>query len=213
MKKILIFTALFSLLWPSAWSVETSGPPQPYYSHVLPGGWTVSFFGSQLVDSTDEVVFCRKDREVARFKVPSGNSRGAIVVDEISGRVVMGIQMDGATFALKMCDLETNCTVDIDMSVLLGTIDAEFPEPGPDDYIGHCVVQRSALKLEDGKVLGTARESGTLGDMHYDLYVPFSINIRQPWPEAGRKAVMTVGKASLEGTPDPDPAGKAPRMK
>lgn len=98
------------------------------------------------------------------------------------------------------------------MSVLLCRLAEDFPEAAPDDYVGHSVVQCGALKLEDGKVIGTAVKSGTVGDLRYDLTVPFSINIAQPWPEAGRKAVMTLEESSMERTPDPDPVGKTPRM-
>lgn len=209
MKKSLILAALFPLLGPSGWSAD---PAVPYYSGVLPGGWSVSFFGPQLVDSTDRVVFLREGREAASFKLPAGNSLNKIIMDEPSGRVVIGIQTDNATFVLKMCDLKTDKAVDIDMSTLLRRLDEDFPESFPDEYVGHSVVQCSALKPEHGKVTGAAVKSGTVGDLRYDLTVPFSIDIAQPWPEAGSKAVMTLEKSSMERTPDPDPAGKTPRM-
>lgn len=212
MKKSLILAALFLPLFPLGPSADAAVPASPYYSGVLPGGWSISFFGPQLGDSMDKVVFLREGREAASFKLPSGNSLNKIIVDEPSGRVVIGIQTDNATFVLKMCDLKTGKAADIDMSVLLGRLAEDFPEAAPDDYVGHSVVQCGALKLEDGKVMGTAVKSGTVGDLRYDLTVPFSINIAQPWPEAGRKAVMTLEESSMERTPDPDPVGKTPRM-
>lgn len=212
MKKILILAAFVTLLFPSGWSADAAGAARPYYSGVLPGGWSVSFFGPQGVGSTDRAVFLREGREVASFKLPSGNSLNKIVVDEPSGRVVIGIQTDNATFVLKMCDLKTGTAVDIDLSTLLHRLDEGFPASSPDEYVGHSVVQCGALKLEHGKIAGAAVKSGTVGDFRYEVTVPFSIDVAQPWPEAGKKAVLTLEKAFTERTPDPDPAGKTPRM-
>lgn len=111
-----------------------------------------------------------------------------------------------------MCDLKTDKAVDIDMSSLLRRLAEDFPESSPDKYVGHSVVQGSALKLEHGKITGAVVKSGTVGDLRYDLAVPFSIDIAQPWTEAGSKAVMTLEESSMERTPDPNPAGKTPRM-
>lgn len=209
MKNFLILVALVTLSCSSGWA---AAPAVPYYSGVLPGGWSVSFFGLHLVGSMDRVVFLREGREVASFRLPSGNSLNKIVVDEPSGRVFIGIQTDNATFVLKMCDLKTDRVVDIDMSALLRRLAEDFPEASPDEYVGHSVVQCSALKLEHGKITGAAVKSGTVGELHYELTVPFSIDAAQPWPQAGRKAVMTLEESSMERSPDPDPVGKAPCM-
>ena len=64
------------------------------------------------------------------------------------------------------------------------------------------------LKLDTAKTENDLTDSG----LRYDLTVPFSINTAQPWPEAGKKAVMILEESSMERTPDPEPVGKTPRM-
>lgn len=197
--------------WPAAGAkaVMTMQMPGPKsISYEIAGGWTVSFPGPQ----STHTAFFKDGREVARFKLPEGNPVGKMVVDDASGRAIVGIHTSNASFELNMLDLKTGRAVNIDLGPLNEKLAVEFPENGPEDYIGHWVLECGALTREEGRVGGTCRHSGTAGDFSYDISIPFAIDIRQPWPKEGGKAVMTVQQASLKKRPDPHPSGKAERM-
>lgn len=179
-----------------------------WIKYAAPGGWTVTFRGS-------DAVFSKDGHEPVRFKVPNANPCGKIVVDDASGRALVGIQTDSATVLTKLFDLKTGKAVDVDVSPLENRIDSDWPKPQrTDEFIGHWIWQGGMWKAEEKKpgfATGTPYHAGRLGDFQYTLYITFSMDLRQPWPEEGGKAVLTVGKSRLEKEPYADFAGKSPQ--
>lgn len=186
--------------------VETSswGADGEWMKYALPSGWTVTFRGV-LAE------FDKEGREPVRFRLPAGNHVDKVVVDDVSGRAIIGTQTDNAAFLMQLLDLKTGKAVDVDLSPLENREDSDWPDSRPDEFTGHWIHQGGVWKTEDGKpghAAGTPYMAGRVGDFFYTLYMTFSMDLRQAWPKEGGKAVLTVGKSCLEKEPYADFAGK-----
>ena len=186
--------------------METSywGDGGEWVKYATPGGWTVTLHGTTAV-------FGKNGYECARFKLPDGNHVNKVVVDDASGRAIVGSQTDNATFLMQLFDLKTGKAVDVDLSPLEARVDSDWPDSRPDEFIGHWIRQGGVWRAEENKpghAAGTPYMAGRVGDFRYTLYMTFTMNLRQPWPEEGGKAVLTVVKSTLEKEPAADFAGK-----
>lgn len=178
-------------------------------TYIVPSGYSATF-----THNSPTVIWGGNGKETAPFQVPSGNRVQKIVVDEASMRAIIGTQTDNATFILQLFDLKNGNSADVDMTALSDTISKNWPHATPSDYVGHWVWQGGIIKplpTKPGLAIGNPYMAGTLGNFHYTMHVPYFIDLRQPWPKKGEKAILTVGKTKLTSVPDPNPPGKSPR--